>query len=177
MTEKKNKCRNGREEETRNHLFLQSKERSGHGRPDVVELFCCKKTNRWPLTVFFHLLNIAGINAQVVYFSNTQDKILRRHFLGQLSEALTTQHIKTRLMNSNFPRQLTTRINLYLGKVQDKQQEVPVPVPEDQQQKKKQRCELCPRKTDKKTKTCCSKCRKFVCGNHGNYYCDDCAKM
>jgi len=53
-------------------------------------------------SVFFHLLNIAGINAQVVYFSNIQDKILRRHFLGQLSEALTTQHIKTRLMNSNF---------------------------------------------------------------------------
>jgi len=136
-----------------------------------------RKTNRWPLTVFFHLLNIAGINAQVVYFSNTQDKILRRHFLGQLSEALTTQHIKTRLMNSNFPRQLTTRINLYLGKVQDEQQEVPVPAPEDQQPKKKQRCELCPRKTDRKTKTCCSKCRKFVCGNDGNYYCNDCAKM
>jgi hypothetical protein len=52
-----------------------------------------RKANRWPLTVFFHLLIIAGINAQVVYFSNTQDKILRRHFLGQLSEALTTQHI------------------------------------------------------------------------------------
>jgi hypothetical protein len=94
-----------------------------------------RKTNRWP--VFFHLLNIAGINAQVVYFSNTQDKILRRHFLGQLSEALTTQHIKTHLMNSNFPRQLTTRINLYFGKVQDEKQEFPVPAPEDQNQKKR----------------------------------------
>ena len=115
MTE--NKCRNRREEETRNQLFLQSNERrSGHGRPDVVELFCCREDEQ-VASVFFHLLNIAGINAQVVYFSNTQDKILRRHLLGQLSEALTTQHIKTRLMNSNFPTQLTARINLYLGKV------------------------------------------------------------
>jgi len=117
-------------------LFLQSNERSGHGRADV-KLFCCKEAEKGA-SVFFHLLNIAGIKAQVVYFSNTQDKILRRHFLGQLSEALTTQHIKTRLMNSSFPRQLTTRINLYLEKVHDEQQEVPVPAPEDQQPKKKQ---------------------------------------
>jgi len=136
-----------------------------------------RKTKQVASNCFFHLLNTAGINAQVVNFSNTQDKILRRHFLGQLSEALTTQHIKTRLMNSNFPRQLTTRMNLYLGKVQDEQQEVPVPAPEDQQPKKKQRYELCPRKTDRKTKTCCSKCLKFVCRNDGNYYCNDCAKM
>jgi hypothetical protein len=122
-------------------------------------------------------LNIDGINAQVLYFLNTQDKILRRHFLGQLSEALTTQHIKTRLMNSNFPRELTTRISLYLGKVQDEQQKVTVPAPEDQQLKKKQRYELCHKKTDRKTKMYCSKCRKFVCGNHENYYCNDFTKM
>jgi hypothetical protein len=86
------------------------------------------------------------------------------------------QSVMTRRCNIvvHLPR---TRQPFTTRKVQDEQQEVPVPAPEYQQPKKKQRCEICPRKTDRKTKTCCSKCRKFVCGNHGNYYCNNCAKM
>jgi hypothetical protein len=98
----------------------------------------------------------------------------RKNYKWRLKEPM--QSVSTRRCNIvvHLPgtRQPLTNI-----KVQDEQQEVLVPAPQDQQPKKKQRCELCPRKTDRKTKTCCSKCRNFVCGNCGNYYCNDCAKM
>ncbi|KAF8789296.1 hypothetical protein HNY73_007240 [Argiope bruennichi] len=48
-----------------------------------------RKTQRWPLTVFFSILNIAGINAQILYMSNGHSISSRRNFLRQLSNALT----------------------------------------------------------------------------------------
>jgi len=47
-----------------------------------------RNRHRWPLTVFFSLLNIAGINSQIIYKSNTDIVIPRRTFLKQLGKDL-----------------------------------------------------------------------------------------
>jgi len=36
---------------------------------------------RWPLTVFYSLLNIGGLNSMIVYQENTQVKKTRLEFL------------------------------------------------------------------------------------------------
>ncbi|KAJ4452040.1 hypothetical protein ANN_03555 [Periplaneta americana] len=51
---------------------------------DVLDQLCSaydlsRNSRRWPLTIFFDLLNIAGVNALVVYSANKQ-KILRKNF-------------------------------------------------------------------------------------------------
>jgi len=39
---------------------------------------------RWSLTIFFSLMNIAGINSQIIYRENTGKILSRREFLKNL---------------------------------------------------------------------------------------------
>ena len=39
------------------------------------------ETRRWPVTIFYNILDLAGINAFVLYKKRTGDKVLRRDFL------------------------------------------------------------------------------------------------
>ncbi|KAJ8960455.1 hypothetical protein NQ318_013739 [Aromia moschata] len=62
----------------------------------VVERLCAnystlRNTRRWPMVIFYVILNIAGINSQVVYHSNNPgDKTTRRSFLKSLSMSRAT---------------------------------------------------------------------------------------
>jgi hypothetical protein len=40
-----------------------------------------RRSNRWPLTVFYSILNIGAVNAQVIYHENSQTKYTRLQFL------------------------------------------------------------------------------------------------
>lgn len=51
---------------------------------------------RWPLRLFFTILNIAGINSQIIYKENTGIIITRRDYLKQLALQLTQPHIQRR---------------------------------------------------------------------------------
>lgn len=79
---------------------------------DVVEQTCAtysvsKATRRWPLAAFFALLDIAGLNAQILY-NTCQKKIMqkcRRGFLKNLALALLKPHLQvsiTREINQNI---------------------------------------------------------------------------
>lgn len=83
---------------------------SENGRPDMVihynktksrvdtfdqlcsNMGCNRKTRRWPLCVFFGMVNIATINSYVIYCYNkyrTNDKSLSRyHYMIELSKSL-----------------------------------------------------------------------------------------
>lgn len=52
---------------------------------------------RWSLTLFFSLMNIAGINSQILYYENTNKVIPRRLFLKELGKELTKNHMTRRL--------------------------------------------------------------------------------
>lgn len=55
-----------------------------------------RNSHRWPLTVFFSLLDIAGINSQIIFKSNTDIVIPRRKFLKQLRQDLYKPHLVRR---------------------------------------------------------------------------------
>ena len=64
------------------------------GAVDVVdrmkaEYSVTRCSNRWSFTVFCSLLNIGGINSQIIYTGNTEMKVTRRTFLTELAKALT----------------------------------------------------------------------------------------
>lgn len=63
------------------------------GGVDVVDQLCSnysvgRACNRWPLTILYCMLDIAGINSQVIYESNQKEDILRRNYLRTLGKII-----------------------------------------------------------------------------------------
>lgn len=56
-----------------------------------------RKSCRWPLTVFYSILNIAGLNSQIIFQENTKIKMSRLNFLKTLSRQLMEEQLKYRL--------------------------------------------------------------------------------
>ncbi|KAB0790110.1 hypothetical protein PPYR_15577 [Photinus pyralis] len=139
-----------------------------------------RKTNRWPMAIFFHLLDIAAINAYKLWIhANPEwkkgrlDK--RRMFLLELGHQLVRNNIICRY---NKDRSLHEKIKQNMVTVlpelkTDKENREQVP-----NQKKSGRCHICPRNADKKSRKHCVQCSKFVCAEHSNIttICNSCNK-
>ncbi|XP_072392503.1 uncharacterized protein [Diabrotica undecimpunctata] len=70
---------------------------------DVVDKLCAsynlaRNTSRWPMVVFFSMLNVAGINAQVISIENGQENIRRRLFLMKLDHELTLPQLQKEVL-------------------------------------------------------------------------------
>ncbi|XP_050293794.1 uncharacterized protein LOC126734284 [Anthonomus grandis grandis] len=65
---------------------------------DTVDQLCAtyntsRNSRRWPLTIFFRLLDVAGINARIIYYFNAKENIKRRVFLKKLGLALISDAV------------------------------------------------------------------------------------
>lgn len=90
------------------------------GGVDVVdelkgEYSVSRNSHRWPLTIFFSLLNIAGINSQIIYKSNTNIVIQRRKFLKQLGHDLCKPHLVRRQSIPTLSVPLKKQITRFSG--------------------------------------------------------------
>lgn len=115
-------------------------------------------SNRWPLTLFFSLLNIGGINSQIIYNGNTQINITRRVYLAQLAQALVRQHLERRVSLSNLSVGLRQKIRR-VG-------QLPAPPPPPRQNNEKQRCTFCPLRKNRFTQHHCQTCSSAICKEH-----------
>lgn len=128
-----------------------------------------RRTRRWPMTIFFTMLNIAGVNAHVLHGCYKNNKsICRKDFYKILARQLAEPYLNIRLCNSRLPREL----RLTIGRILDKP--VPVEEREDLQNQKRRRCGICDRQNDKKTKISCIQCRRPMCGDCRSYVCKNC---
>ena len=110
------------------------------GGVDTVDEMCgtysvARKSNRWPLTLFYFLLNVSGTNSQIIFQANTDSQHIRRDYLKLLSLGLVQGHMQYRSTTEMFPVQLKERIRKFT--------EVPEEIQEPPQKKRK-RCEVCP---------------------------------
>ena len=74
---------------------------------------CCSKTKRWPMCVFFGMLNAAKINAYVIYSENRTrkgKKNERKYFMQELALQLTKPFAVLRMATSTLPRQVKEQI-------------------------------------------------------------------
>lgn len=90
---------------------------------DMLDSMCRQMSTkagcrRWPLAVFFNLLDIAGINAWIIFAKTTGSHMSRRQFLRQLSVELTEGTTSSRhrptaasVSPSSTAGQLGTRVN------------------------------------------------------------------
>lgn len=154
---------------------------------------CSRKTNRWPLCVFYGMINISCINSYVIYCHNAsamrQKQMIRRDFMKKLHTQLVEPWLKIRLEIRTMPTQVKNKIKEILGAKSDEGQgegqvdgqgEGPSsssnlqPV-EALNVRKRKVCGFCSYKKRRMTKSYCSKCNTAICGEHKVDYCIKCA--
>lgn len=144
---------------------------------DILDKMCHqydtkRNSKRWPLTLFFHLLNVGAVNSANIFRSNYkgQEKVLRRTYLTELAMELMKPAVQRRLNHEWIPRQLKTRCKIFLG---IEEQNPPRPQP-PQANATGSRCFICPRSADKKTNRLCFTCQNRVCVSHMKVVCERC---
>lgn len=144
---------------------------------DVVDEMCgtysvSRISKRWPLTLFFGLMNVGAINAYVIYNANMiclqTQTIVRRTFLKDLALSLIKPQIEKRSSITSLPRHIRNRMFQILGG------EEGTPPPLEPTSGVRGRCSICPYRKDRKTKTQCQYCQTYICREHTKFVCDNC---
>lgn len=127
-----------------------------------------RKSCRWPLTVFYSILNIAGLNSQIIFQENTQIKMSRLSFLKNLSRQLMEDQLKYRMTLDMLPRTIKFKIRQYCNTQDGQTSGI------DQRVRAQGRCAFCERSKDRKTTKVCTNCAKLICRDHLIETCPDC---
>lgn len=101
-------------------------------------------TRRWPVAVFYNILDLAAINASILFQKCTNERMSRRNFIMRLATELRAGHMKAKAT------QLMVR----------------GPEPRQQQQMEiRRQCQVRRNCKKNKTKHTCNKCQRVVCGS------------
>ncbi|XP_071650388.1 piggyBac transposable element-derived protein 4-like isoform X2 [Temnothorax longispinosus] len=123
-----------------------------------MEYSVARTSRRWPLTIFFTLLNIAGINGQIIYKSNTNVTMPRQKFLKIIARDLVLPFVQQRLHCDTLSIELKTLMTNFVQVTSE-----PTKVENTRETGK---CFYCPKHKNRKTKVSCNKCHKLICGEH-----------
>ncbi|XP_067132199.1 piggyBac transposable element-derived protein 4-like [Centruroides vittatus] len=134
---------------------------------------CARTTRRWPMIIFYCMLNIAGINSQIIHQSNGNcSKVSsRREYLKRLALELMYEQIDRRKLMLTLP----TDIRISAERIRPSRPEVrPKISTESPNPTKARRCKECGRKKNRKTRKQCIKCETFLCLEHLTHVCRHC---
>lgn len=117
------------------------------------------------MVIFYTILNIAGINAQVIFSANNpQINMLRRNFLREMANGLIYPHLQRRAGMANLPRNLKLRLQEVTGIRQEDAQENIRPG----------RCAYCNWRQNRKTRFSCFMRNRYMCLEHITGICQLC---
>ncbi|KAM9770316.1 DNA polymerase delta subunit 4 isoform 1-T1 [Menidia menidia] len=146
---------------------------------------CKRRTIRWPMVIFFDMLDISAYNAFVVWMALNPEwkgvKLLKRRlFLEDLGKALVRPQIERR---KHIPRTLGSAAMMRRIKEEDAgalstqptetqsaEAEVVITI------NKRKRCEVCRPMMDRKTQHTCINCKKYICNTHTIKLCPSCVE-
>lgn len=143
------------------------------GGVDVEDELCAnynvsRNSRRWPLTYFFSMINMAGINSYIIKKENcSEPRLKRRNFLRILGFKLVESHLRTRKDVSGLHTGLRKKICDTLKE--------PSTSTTPKRPGAVRRCQFCAYTKDRKTKYTCFKCTKFICLEHAETICRKCA--
>ena len=129
---------------------------------------CARGTRRWPMRLFFFLVDAACLNAFVLWtMSHPQwrksDSSRRREFLTEAAYEMIQPFIDRRSRTPNISHMPTvSKAMLSMGIVPVSGTATLDP------NKKRGRCQSCTRSKEQKVEHRCSECNEFVCGKHGD---------
>lgn len=149
---------------------------------------CSRKTNRWPICVFYGMMNISCINSYIIYCHNAsvqgQRLISRRDFMKKLHSQLVEPWLKHRLEIRTMPTHIKNKISDILGVRHDEglprhssnlQAVASSSASDASNNRKRKSCGLCPYTKRRMTKSSCAKCSVAICGEHKIDFCTKCA--
>lgn len=154
------------------------------GGVDVMDQMVSKystkrKTNRWPLAIFFNMIDVAALGAFCVYSNlhpNTQKKrSSRRSFLTTLGVELATKNMNTRAAHNRVTRYSNVRaalelmLNKNISPVSVSEQNSTTERDKTGRLQTKGRCYICVAnnpKSDRKTRKKCDGCQRPMCNTH-----------
>lgn len=110
-----------------------------------------RMTRRWPLVVFYNMIDVSVLNCFIIWKSITNSTINRRQFIINLGKELAKVNIDT-----SAPDQAAAVEDVVEPDV------------------KRRRCSMCPPSLDRKNKILCKKCHKNICNNHSFVICKNC---
>ncbi|UYV81736.1 hypothetical protein LAZ67_20002158 [Cordylochernes scorpioides] len=131
-----------------------------------------RRSRRWPLALFYALLDITALNSYIIfnYQIDKKDQKERSTFIIDLGRSLIDEHLATRNLNS-LPLELQTTIKKFKnndGSSTSRGSTMP------QESDTPKRCYKCPSKNAGKVKTLCSVCQLSVCKKHFLIICENC---
>ncbi|KAL3973475.1 HMG box transcription factor 1 [Sarotherodon galilaeus] len=131
------------------------------------------RTARWPLVIFYNILDVSAYNAYVPWTEINQhwkaSKLYRcRLFLEELGKSLVTPKFQRRVRPVRSPAAAAV-----IEKVKcaaSNQSAV------DPGVTKRKKCQVCSSQEDIKTSTFCEKCKKYICRKHTVTFCPSCGQ-
>lgn len=134
---------------------------------------CNRRTRRWPMAVFFAVLNISTVNAFVLYQSYKDVQSIKRlNFLKALARSLVEPHMRARLAGSTLQNELRFTISRVLGiKVNEDMERT-----EEDVLERRGTCYLCDWRLKRRTKYLCCVCKKPICLQCSKKICKKCVK-
>lgn len=143
---------------------------------------CKRKTRRWPMVLFYNLLDTAAVAAHIIYKevfpSDSQAHKDRGKFNELLAKELILEHLMRRMKVSRTTQR--TRLSFEILKLEwginteDQAARNNDTVVTNKRKATQGRCSRCPRKKDRKVKQTCSKCNNLVCNDHSTLICHVC---
>lgn len=119
-----------------------------------------RRTRRWPMVVFYCMLDISTVNSHMLYDIHHDKTTERGIFVKELARSLVLPQMKRRVLNDRLPRELCLNLARVLGK------DMPVPDSQEiheEESKKRRRYHTCPSKLQRKSTHTCYACNKHVC--------------
>ena len=132
-----------------------------------------RKTNRWPMRMFYGIIDSAALNAFVIFTENVLNfgehkEEKRQKFLKELALALIIPHARQRFEVQQTPQDVKQDIRS-CGILPANS---PGPSITQRHSAQRKRCYICPRSKDKKTKFICNESSNFVCEEHSKSLCN-----
>ena len=75
-----------------------------------------RKSRRWPMTVFYSMLNVSTINARVLYYHKPENKLKQRFFIKSTCMQFIEDNLNRRMQNIRLKKDLRTGIERLLPK-------------------------------------------------------------
>jgi hypothetical protein len=132
-----------------------------------------RKTNRWPIRLFYGIIDSAALNAFVIFTENVpkfgeHKKEKRQKFLKELALALIIPHARQRFEVQQTPQDVKQVIRS-CGILPATS---PAPSTTQRHSAQHKRCYICPRSKDKKTKFICNECNNFMSEEYSKLLCN-----
>ena len=150
------------------------------GGVDSVDQKCAiyctsRRTRRWPLVVFYRILDMSAINGYIIHQSHLKATLITRlNYMKGLAKDLCEPYLRQRMMNQRLPRQLRLAISQVLKIPLSEAMQNIQEHTEKFERNKRKRCNFCVHNKRAKTVYVCSKCKIPICLSCAKKVCNIC---